>query len=206
MRPGSGARTNVEAIIRFVCKQDIALTVEQEELFVRVSYTDNLLRSRKYKRDDIIRMIIAKYQVSNYRAAQDITDAHKIFGETRRLNKNYLISHHIEDIGLQIQAARDTGRLDLLPKLNDNFNRAIELIPDEPEDDDIRPARIIYVFEGAPAIAKKDLTAVLEEADKMIKGITDADYLEFEELGRSKRENHPPGPELSADGSSAGGS
>lgn len=191
MKQLDNPKSNVEAIIRFVNKGDIVLNAEQENLFLRLCYTDTLLRSRKYKRDDILENIRKRFGISAYRANQDITDAHKIFGETRKLNKNYLLSHHIDEIGMQIQLAKDAGRYELLPKLNDNYTYALNSIPFEAEERETPPAKIVYVFDGAPKTEKKDLMSVLLDADNLIKGTAkNGSYIEFEESGKSGRQDH----------------
>lgn len=181
-------RTNVEAIIRFVLHSDIVLTQEQQDLSDRLFFTDMLIRKRKWTRDEVIRMIRTRFKVSQWRANQDITEAHKVFGETRKLNKQYLLSHHIEEIQLQIQMAKEKGMEDLLPKLNANLTDALNALPIEKDPLDSRPKKIVYIAgdininnEGAPGQNKKPLSAALKEADDLLQKESDGEYIEFEE-------------------------
>ncbi len=186
-------RSSVEAIIRFMSKADIVLNSEQENLFVRLCYTDTLLRSRKYKRDTVIDMLRKRFGISPYRANQDITDAHKAFGETRKLNKNYLISHHIDEIGMQIQLVKESGRLELLPKLNDNYTYALNSIPVQYEPEDHAPAKVIFVYNGATPVQQDTLTELLQQADNYIKASKSDDYIDYEESGRPGSADSDPG-------------
>jgi hypothetical protein len=181
-------RTNVEAIIRFVLHNDIMLTKEQQDLSDRLFFTDMLIRKRKWTRDEVIRMIRVRFQISQWRANQDITDAHKVFGETRKLNKQYLLSHHIEEIQLQIQMAKEKGMEDLLPKLNANLTDALNALPVDKDPLDSRPKKVMYVFgdinlneSSGQAENKKPLSAALKEADDLLQKNSNGEYLEFEE-------------------------
>ena len=192
-------RTNVDAIIRFMTKGDIILNADQESLFVRICWTDTMLRSRKYKRDDILSISQKRFSISPYRANQDITDTHKVFGETRKLNKNYLISHHIDTIGRHIQLAEESSRLDLLAKLNDNLTYAINSIPPEVDQPDQHTAKIVYVYEGAPKTEKQDILSLLKQADDYIKGKKNADYIDYEPVTPTGTQNDHHIAERTAD-------
>lgn len=192
-------RTNVEVLIRHLSKGDILLNSDQEQLFIRLTLADQWLRSRKYDRDTIITMLRQRFGITSYRANQDITDAHKVFGETRKLNKNFLLSHHIEEIGRQIQIILNEKRYELLPKLNDSYTYAINSIPREIEESQSSPAKIVYVFNGAPTMEKKDLTKVLQDADNLLKGLTHGEYIDYQELSRPGKENNTSPAERTAD-------
>ncbi|MDH7463961.1 hypothetical protein QEG73_21850 [Chitinophagaceae bacterium 26-R-25] len=192
-------RTNVEVLIRHLSKGDIILNSDQEQLFIRLTLADQWLRSRKYDRDTIITMLRQRFSITSYRANQDITDAHKVFGETRKLNKNFLLSHHIEEIGRQIQIVLNEKRYELLPKLNDSFTYAINSIPREIEENQSSPAKIVYVFNGTPIMEKKDLNKVLQDADNLLKGLTHGEYIDYEELRRPGKENNTSAAERTTD-------
>lgn len=177
---------NIEAVVRFVLHKDITLNSEQELLMQRLQFADEQLRSRKFSRQQVINSIVTRFQVSEWRADQDITDAHRVFGQTRKLNKAYLLSFHLDDIQEQIQTAKRAGKLELLPKLNDNYTYALNSMPAEEKESDARPARIVFVIKGE---SSKQRTADewLAEAEKLIalsskqSNVAPDEYIEFED-------------------------
>jgi hypothetical protein len=177
---GIKPRTNVDAVIRFVHYRDIVLTAEQEELMNRLQFVDEKQRTRKFDRQQIINAVRSRFGISEWRADQDITDAHRVFGTTRKLNKNYLIAHHLDDIQQQIQLAKNARRLDLLPKLNDNFTYALNSMPPDEQITDTAPVKIVFVVKESTA--SKTVDDLIAEARKMLDLKPEADeYIEFQD-------------------------
>lgn len=176
-------KSNLDTVTRYILKQDVVLTSEQEELMQRIMFVDDKIRSRKFLRDQIINMVVARYSVSPWRAEQDIVDTHKLFGATRKINKNYLIAQHLDEIQSQIQLAKDLRRIDLLPKLNDAFTYALNSIPAEAKENDTPITKVIFVNNASKPESGKTIEELIAEADAMIKNtkVTDDEYLEYDD-------------------------
>lgn len=191
-------KNDAEAVTRYLLYGDIKLNNAQKELSERLLFVDQHLRERKLNHDEIITLTMKVFNVSNYRAQRDINDCQKVFGETRKLNKTYLLSHHIQEIGMQIQKCLDAKKYEYLPKLNDNLTYALNSLPVETDLKEAVPAKIVFVFNGAAPTKNESLDDVLAEADAILHKNTanGSDYIEFEEAGGT---DDNTGAELSTD-------
>lgn len=174
-------KNDVEAVIQYLVNDNIKLTAQQDALCTRLIHVDALIRSRKHTTAEIVQQMMEKFSISAYRAEQDIYDCHKVFGATRKLSKVYLISHHLEEIAIQIKKCQEANYADLLPKLFDNYTYALNSLPVEEEAKEAPPAQITFVFQGAPPVDQKPLAEVLAEADLLLKPSVHGEYIEFEE-------------------------
>jgi hypothetical protein len=174
-------KNDVEAVIRHLIHQDVNLTASQDQLCTRLMYVDTLIRERQKTTDEIIEALKEKFGTTLYRAQQDIYDCHKVFGDTRRLNKNYVLSHHIDDIRLMIKKIIDAKEYSLLPKFYDNLTYAVNSLPVVEDAKDAPPTQIIMVYNGAPPVEQKPLEDVLAEADNLLKPTVDGEYIDYEE-------------------------
>src|SRR5574343_604515 len=111
-------KDDFEAVVRAFTHEDITLTPRQQQLSERLMFVDAQLRMRRHTQDAIIRMNMKKFGVTRHRAERDIVDTMKLFGESRKLNKAYLMSHHIDEIQRQIQTCIEAKKMELIPKLN----------------------------------------------------------------------------------------
>lgn len=177
---GGKPKDDTEAVIRFLLHQDVKLNASQDGLCNRVLYVDGMIRSRKYSKDQMIDLIVEKFGVNEFRAIRDIDAAHKIFGETRKISKAYLLSHHIEDIGIMIRKCQEAKQYDLLPKLFDNYTYALNSLPDMEEAKEAPPAQITFVFNGAPPVEQQPVEDVLAESDELLTN-SNGEYIEFED-------------------------
>jgi hypothetical protein len=179
---GPNKLNNIEAVKRWIHRQDISLNSEQEELLQRLHYCDEKIRSRKFSRDEIVTAIRTRFSVSQWRAELDITEAHNVFGVSRKLNKNYLISEHIENIGRHIKLAEELKRIDLLQKLNDSYTYALNSLPADSEINKSSPAKIIFVIKGSDK-HRKTVDELIAEADNLIKATVadDGEYIEYDD-------------------------
>lgn len=177
---GGKPKDDTEAVIRFLLHQDVKLNASQDGLCNRVLYVDGLIRSRKYSKDQMIDLIVEKFGVNQFRANRDIDAAHKIFGETRKVSKAYLLSHHIEEIGMMIRKCQESGYHDLLPKLFDNYTYALNSLPDTEEAKEAPPAQITFVFNGAPPVEQQPVEDVIAEADNLLTN-SNGEYIDFED-------------------------
>ena len=174
-------KNDVEAVIRFMLHGDIKLTASQDSLCNRLMFVDSLIRGRKFTTDQMVEQLMEKFTISQYRAQQDMYDCQKVFGETRKLTKLYLLSHHIQEIGLTIQKCKDKDMMDMLPKLFDNFTYAINSLPEDNSIKEAPPSHITYIFNGTPPVAQEPLDDVLKKADKLLTTSKNGEYIEFEE-------------------------
>lgn len=172
-------KSYVDAIVRFIIDRDIVLSIEQEKSKERILYADELIRERKYTRKQIVNMIAVRFDVSTWRADTDISDAHKIFGRARKINKNYVLTEHIDEIQSQIVLARQARQFAILPKLNDNLTYALNSLPPEEKEAQMAPVKIVFRIQD-PGAAPLDVDALLAEAAALIKKKSD-DYIDFEE-------------------------
>ncbi len=179
---GKVPKTHIEAIERYIQHGDIALTDDQKELMLRIQYADEKKRSRILDREEIIKLLMARFGISKWRAEQDITDAHRLFGTTRKLNKNYLLAQHIENIEKQIATFEKAHQYSLIPKLNDNYTYALNSLQQDQAEHEVSPTTIIFVVKAPSDEKKKTVEELLAEADKLLKKSTNQnDYIEYEE-------------------------
>lgn len=190
---GAKPKADTEAVIRFLLHQDVKLNASQDALCNRVIYVDGLIRSRKYTKEQMIQLVVEKFDVNQFRAIRDLEAAHKIFGETRKISKAYLLSHHIEEIGIMIEKCKEEGVYDLLHKLFDNYTYALNSLPEMEDAKEAPPAQITFVFNGTPPVDQSPLEDVLTEADNLLTN-TDADYIDYED------DRTEPGTDAGADG------
>jgi hypothetical protein len=174
-------KNDVDAVIRYMLHNDVKLTGSQDALCTRLMFVDSLNRGRKHTTDEIIELLKEKFTITQYRAQQDLYDCQKVFGETRKLNKTYLLSHHIQDIGITIQKCLDAKKFDLLAKLYDNYTYAINSLPVETEMKESPPTQITYVFNGAPPVDQQPIEDVLATADKLLTPGKHGEYINYEE-------------------------
>lgn len=181
-KPTISSITNLEAVERYIFKQDIVLTDEQQELLQRIQFADEKKRARVHSREEIINAIVTRFGVSMWRADQDITDSQKLFGATRKINKNYLLAQLLENIEKQIHAFERAKQYALIPKLNDNYVYALNSIPQEQIEAQNSPTTIIFIVKAPDNSRKKSIEELLQEAEAITKQTPDPDdYIEFEE-------------------------
>ena len=209
-----GPKSDTEAVIQHLLAGELKLTPQQEALVERITFVDKLVRGRKHTSDMIMEEVMARFSVSAKRARQDLYDCHKVFGETRKLNKAYLMGHHIEQITLQIQTCLDAGgpeldkegkptgrRIDqleympFLAKLNDNLTYALNSLPAENDFRDTPPVQINFTFNGTAPMEKGDLEDALASADRLIIPNNDHEFIDYEE----DRNGTEPAPDDGAD-------
>ncbi len=153
-------------IVRFYIDGDVALSADEEKILNRWIFCDALLRQRKHKTDYIIAQLGEKFGVSKFTAQNDITQTYALFGQTRIMSKQYLISHHIEDIQQQIERYKfDKSLAQLLPKLYAELTRAINSLPDGAAKPPSAPPTVVIstIVQQAPAA-----TLSLEEAKEKL--------------------------------------
>jgi hypothetical protein len=174
-------KNDVEAVVQYLVNDNIKLTQSQDFLCTRLIRTDALIRSRKHTTDEIVEKLMSEFNITAYRAEQDMYDCHKVFGATRKLSKAYLVSHHIEEIGMMIKKCQEKDQLELLPKLFDNYTYALNSLPVEEDAKEAPPAQILFVLNGQIPVTQKSLAESLIEADNLLKPSAHGEYIEYDE-------------------------
>jgi hypothetical protein len=99
------------------------------------------------------------------------------------MSKNYLMTHHIEEIQLQIERIKfDKSLAHLLPKLNQELTRAINSLPEDAANKNI-PVPNVYIGtlvinSGKPKMTIEDARAKWKERKSKNKS---EDYIDFED-------------------------
>lgn len=94
------------AIRRFMCIGDVALKAEEESILNRWIFCDALLRAKDDDEESIIKKIAEQFTVSTFTARNDIAYTQRLFADARKINKKYLIHHHLQRIDEDIQRMR----------------------------------------------------------------------------------------------------
>lgn len=179
-----------EKVIRYLIKGDVLLHADEERMLERWTFTDSLLRSRKYTRSEIISMITKRYSISKFTADRDITSAHSIFGTSRQLNKKYLLAHHIEEIGLVIQQAKTDPTLKpLLPKLFEAYTKAVYALPEDYLSGESTPTMLQFVLNGDKVETGMTTEQAMEMAKKYMKRKAYAEDADFDILETDVRDD-----------------
>lgn len=111
---------------------DVVLDADEDKILTRWCHCDLLLRSRKYKTPEIIQQMVDKFSISKFTAEKDIAQTYALFGQVRVMSKQYVVSHAIEDLQLQIQRFLfDKSLVALVPKLYAELARFTAMLPGE---------------------------------------------------------------------------
>jgi hypothetical protein len=164
--------------------ESIALTSDQEKILDRWIFCNTMLKDRKMKEEDIIDRLATKFEVSKFTARNDIGYTMALFVEARRFSKEYLLYHHIEDMGLMIEKWKlDKSLAPFVPKLLHEYTIALSKLPDTINQKQ-RPkvTNNFFVVPGQNVQAPMSYDEAVIEAAKMIEqeekedSITDIDY------------------------------
>lgn len=119
-------------ILRFYTHADIVLNAEEDKILTRLIHCNSLLRSRKYKTDDIEKNIIEKFSVSKFTAQKDIRDTYALFGQIQVVSKQFILSHNIERMQIKIeQWENDKSLAHLVPKMYAELTRMASALENE---------------------------------------------------------------------------
>lgn len=138
-------KSNQEVIIDFLTQEQgtVDLNKTQKDLLNRWDYADNLLRTRKYKKTEISKMLCLKFSISIATARNDMAEAEYVFGSTRKFNKQYILLNHLDQIDDMIIEAQRRRDDDLVAKLMLIRTRALALLPDEMQKE-MPPTKIVF--------------------------------------------------------------
>jgi len=175
------------AIRRYMLDGDIELKVEEELILNRWILCDALLKAKELTEEQIINKIEEQFKVSRYTALADIANTQKLFADARKINKKYLIHHHLQRIDEDIQKIRkrmfqytdDEGKVtDIMPdakelaayaKLLETYTYTLNSVPDDAKKDIMPPP--IFQFLLAPGQTIEypmDVKDAMKEADEVI--------------------------------------
>jgi hypothetical protein len=170
-------KSNLEQIISYLSTEDgaVILTEKQEEMLGRLKQADDLLRKNKHSTKEVARMLVDIFRDKgvNYSIAtawRDIDDARMVFGTTRTINKNYIVTSHIDEIDEVIKLAKSTSNFKLLPLLFDCKTKALAQLPDDDSRKNAPPA-IIFNITNNTAIIDNNMTD--DEAEAVVKEMMD---------------------------------
>lgn len=122
-------RDAYSAIRRFMCDGDVTLKVEEDKILNRWIYCDALLKAKEKNEDEIIAELVENYKVSTFTARNDIAYTQRLFADARKINKKYLIQHHLQRIDEDIERMRR----DLFKITTDKEGKIIQHTPDSKE-------------------------------------------------------------------------
>lgn len=126
-------KSNQEIIIEHLISEDgaVRLTPLQENLLKRWKMADDLMRSRRYKTNEIVRILRRLYNYGIASAQRDIEDARFVFGSSRKNSKHYHLSNHVEYIDDYIIEMREKGEHELAIKLISEKTKALKEIQED---------------------------------------------------------------------------
>lgn len=166
-------KSNIEQIISYLSTEEgaVILTDKQEEMLARLRQADDLLRKNKHSTKEVAKILLDIYKdrgvsYSTATAWRDIDDARAVFGTTRTVNKNYLVTSHIDEIDEAIKIAKSTQNFKLLPLLFDCKTKAIAHLPDDDSRKNAPPA-IIFNITNNTAIIGNEMSD--DEAEQVVK-------------------------------------
>lgn len=177
------------AIRRFMIDGDVTLREEEEKILNRWIFTDALMRAKEDDEDGMIKKIVDQFTVSPYTARNDIYYTQRLFADSRKIVKKYLIHHHLDRIDQDIQRIRkllfankkkvddteydyipDAKEMAALAKLHETYTYTLNSMPDDDLEDKQPPP--IFQFILAPGqVIERPL--MLEEALKKSDEILD---------------------------------
>lgn len=152
------------AIRRFMCDADVTLKVEEEKILNRWIFCDALLRAKEDNEDAIIKKIVEQFTVSTFTARNDITFTQRLFADARKVNKKYLIHHHLERIDQDIQRIRkklfkgeatpDSKEMAAYAKLLESYTYTLNSIPEDVKVDKQPPAILQFLLAPGQVIER----------------------------------------------------
>ena len=184
------------AIRRFMMDGDVTLREDEEKILNRWIYVDALLKSKEHNEEEMIKKIVEEYNVSTYTARNDIQYTQRLFGDSRKINKKYLIHLHLERIDRDIQILRtklfesgigsdgqpyqctpDAKEIAALAKLHETYTYTLNSIPDDILEDKQPPPIFQFILAPGQVIERPMLLEdALKKADDILKLNDDGIY------------------------------
>lgn len=136
---------NREAIINYLITDPgtVQLSEKQQKLLERWEFADKQMRSRKYRKPELLNILMKRFDIQRATANRDISDAQYVFSSVNKPNKNYLLAIHVDRIEDACVWAQQEGHFKLIPFLFAELTRAIKELPAE-EQGNPTPAAIVF--------------------------------------------------------------
>lgn len=175
------------AIKRFMCEGDVTLKVEEEEILNRWIYCDALLRAKEDDEESIIAKLVENYGIADSTARRDISNTQRLFADARKINKKYLIHHHLqridEDIqkirkhifsketvgGISVQNVPDSKEMAAYARLLESYTYTLNSIPEDIQEDKQPPPVFQFILAPGQVIEKPmAINDAISKADELI--------------------------------------
>jgi hypothetical protein len=173
-------------IIRFLTEVEPApLTSDEETVLARWESADRLMREKRTD-EFIINHLKVTYGVSTTTAHNDLYSAMDVFGKARKLNKSYLLHHHLGRIDQMIEKIRrkweekSEGDKEYYPtekeiaavaRLNDAYTYALNSMPEQRDRASMPPPVMIFKgIKGTTVATGMSVEDALTYADEIING------------------------------------
>lgn len=158
----------------------IELNERQQKLLERWTEADRLMRSRRYKKNEVYTILMKTFNYSLATAKRDVRDMQYVFGGENNDDKSYIMALHRDFIYDLINYAKSLGELKIVVALIREMTIAIKEMPDNNKGN-TTPAMIIMNFNTT---VKNELAGGIteENAAEVLKRTIGKDFIEFEEL------------------------
>lgn len=185
-------RSSMEIIIDYLTQEVgvVELNDEQQEMLDRWNFCDNLTRSGKYKKKEIEKMIMKKFNVGISTARTDVRHTEEVFGASLKMSKNYLLAVHRDRIDDFIVDLKRLGMWNEIPKLFDSYTKAVMAMPEKVEEHAVPVPLIfnitesqhlhIHANEHEEEFQKREAVRILTENEIDIDGLGLEKYLDDE--------------------------
>lgn len=139
------AKSNQEIIIEYLVAEDgaVILTDLQKKLYNRWKMADDLMRHKRYKTVEVLRIMRKRWEYSPAAAQRDLEDARYVFGSSRKNSKHYHLSTHVDYIDDYIMELRAQGEHELAIRLVGEKIKALKEMQDDKRDP-APPSAIIF--------------------------------------------------------------
>lgn len=167
------------AIQRFLTKEDVELTVEEQKILSRWQFAEGLLRKKEMDEPAIIEEIKKTFSVSIFTARNDINYAQKLSVKCRVFIKKFWHNLHLERLDHDIEVLRkkiikaegaiDAKEIAALAKMQEVYTYTLNSFPDEMIKETLPPP--IFQFSLAPdqVLSKPmELSEAMKEADEIL--------------------------------------
>lgn len=170
------------AIRRFMMDGDVQLRDDEEKILNRWIVCDALLKAKEHNEEQLILELVKQFKISPFTARNDINYTQRLFADSRKIIKKYLIHHHLDRIDQDIQRMRkllfsntkkvDNAEYDYVPdakelmalaKLHETYTYTLNSIPEDILEDNQPPPIFQFILAPGQVI---ELPMLLEDALK----------------------------------------
>jgi hypothetical protein len=155
--------------------------VEEHAILQRWEYCDRLLYAKEHDEQTIIDMLVKQFEVSHFTARNDIYYTQRLFADARKIQKKYLIHHHLDRIDKDLQKVRtqmfategekyiDPKEIQALAKLHETYTYTLNSIPEDAISEKQPPPIFQFILAPGQAIDKPmQIDDAMKAADELI--------------------------------------